>query len=149
MMNRIVELDRVKSPPDPLEVLRAEGIPDDVPVSARLRSLVDDAIERFAALAEPRGIHAEIPAEQFGPVYRGEERNEERTPVESIFPRAERLSLFAVTLGSALSEEITELFTANEPARAYMLDAIASERADLAARLMATGFLGELVAALS
>jgi hypothetical protein len=143
-MNGAITLDELRTPPDALEVLRAEGIPDDAPVSERLRGLVDDAIERYASLVEPRGIRAEISADEFATIYRGEGNNEKRTPVEAIYPRAERLALFAVTLGGVLSEEITGLFTDNEPARAYMLDAIASTRADLAAQRLAAGYLADL-----
>jgi cobalamin-dependent methionine synthase I len=50
-----------------------------------------------------------------------------------------------VTLGNALSQEISDLFAANDPALASMLDGIASERADTAATLLGRHFLDTLI----
>jgi len=144
-MIRIVDIEAAKSPPLPAEVLLGEGIPADAPVSGRVRELVSGAIERYAALTDPRGLYRVISGEDFASVYRGAGKNAERTPVEPVFRRAERMALFAVTLGGSLSKEITRLFSANEPAQGYMLDSIASERADLAARTLANVFRSDLV----
>jgi hypothetical protein len=144
-MSRIVDIEAVKSPPLPVDVLRGEGIPENAPVSERVRELVSGAIDRYAALTDPRGIYEPISREDFERVYREADKNAARTPVEPVSRRAERMALFAITLGNALSEEITRLFSANEPAQGYMLDAIASERADLAARMLAEAFRNELV----
>jgi len=110
----------------------------------RVRDLVVAGSEMYEALADPRGICLELSASEFAEVYEGEARNAPRTPLEAIFPRAERLGLFAVTLGRELSDRIGELFATNEPALAYVLDTIASERADRAAMMAAAHFLGRL-----
>jgi hypothetical protein len=112
--------------------------------TGRVRGLVEAAREMYQSLAEPRGIWMELPASEFAGVYEGEARNASRTPLQTIFPRAERLALFAVTLGKDLSDRIRHLFDTNEPALAYVLDMIASERADRAAMLAAAHFLGRL-----
>jgi hypothetical protein len=98
----------------------------------------------YEALAGPRGIWMELSASEFAEVYEGEGRNAPRSPLATIFPRAEGLALFAVTLGGELSDRIGCLFDANEPALAYVLDTIASERADRAAMLAGEHFLSSL-----
>ena len=145
-MRTIVTLEAAGRPPDRATVLRTQGIPEDVEVPRRIGDLVNGTLATYGRLAAPRGILAEIGAERFGAVYRGEGNNAPRTPLERIYPRAERLALFAVTLGGALSREIDRLFHANEPALAAMLDAVASERADHAAQRLAEHYRATVMA---
>jgi hypothetical protein len=142
-MSEVIELDPIRTPPDRIAVIEAQGIPRMAKVSEHVLELADRAIERYAELVRPRGTVALITSAEFAGVYRGEGSNASRTPLEEIYPRAERLALFAVTLGQAISEEIHELFRSNEPAEAYALDAIASDRADAAADLVARLFLDD------
>jgi hypothetical protein len=107
--------------------------------------LVEEASDLYRTLAEPRGIREEVSAADFEGIYRGEGQNGHRTPLETVFPRAARLSLFAVTLGEALGRMIGDLFDENEPALGAILDAIASERADFAAERAAARFRDEIV----
>jgi hypothetical protein len=140
-VKRILAIDAARSAPEREIALESQGIPAGSRVPDRIVELADRALELYASLAEPRGIYEEISAETFGTVYRGEGDNARRTPLETIYPRAERLALFAVTLGQALSDEIGRLFEANEPALGYVLDAVASRRADDAAGLLGRDWL--------
>jgi hypothetical protein len=144
-MRTRVTLDAAGRPPDRATVLRSQGIPTDATVPRRIRDLVSTTLDIYARLTEPRGMLAQVSAEQFGRVYRGEGNNAPRTPLEAIYPRADRLALFAATLGEELSREIRRLFDANEPALATMLDAVASERADHAAERLAEKYRASLV----
>jgi hypothetical protein len=144
-MRTRVTLDAAGRPPDRATVLRSQGIPADATVPRRIRDLVSTTLDSYARLTEPRGMLAQVSAEQFGRVYRGEGNNAPRTPLEAIYPRADRLALFAATLGEELSREIRRLFDANEPALATMLDAVASERADHAAERLAEKYRASLV----
>jgi len=144
-MNEVIALETIRKAPDRMAVLEAQGIPRTAKVSEHVVGLADRSIERYAELVEPRGTAARITPDDFAPVYRGEGMNAHRTPLEEIYPRAGQLALFAVTLGEAISVEISELFRRNEPAEAYALDAVASERADAAADLLARLYLEELV----
>lgn len=144
-MRRTVRLDAAKAPPDRAEVLRGQGIPADAEVSERVSGIVEQALGLYGKLAEPSGIYAEVSPSEFAAIYEGEGLNEHPAPVEGIFPRADHLALFAVTLGEALSREIRDLFRENEPALGYMLDAVASERADTAAELAGREFLASLL----
>lgn len=143
-MNDVVALEAIRTPPDRAAVLEAQGIPRTANVSEHVLGLADRSIERYAELVHPRGTVAEISSEEFASIFRGQGANADRTPVEEIFPRAEHLALFAVTLGGAISDEVSELFRQNEPAEAYALDAVASERADAAVGLLARQYLDEL-----
>jgi hypothetical protein len=143
-MSDVVALEAIRTPPDRLAVLEAQGIPRTAKVSEQVAGLADRSIERFVELVEPRGTVVEIDASEFASIYCGEGLNAHRTPLEEIYPRAEHLALFAVTLGEAISREIHDLFRRNEPAEAYALDAIASERADAAAGLLSRLYLGHL-----
>jgi len=139
-VKRILDIAAARTPPERAAALEGQGIPRDARVPQRIVELADRALELYAALTEPRGIYEELPAEEFAAVYRGEGRNARRTPLEAVFPRAERLALFAVTLGPVLGAEIGRLFDENEPALGSMLDSIASQRADLAAALLGGSF---------
>jgi hypothetical protein len=114
-------------------VLGSLGVPAHRAAGARTERLLDDAIAEFRELAEPRGIFAEIAAGAFAGVYEGDGDNEDRSPLLEIFPRADLLVLFAVTLGAPLSDRIAALFREGRPALGAMLDAVASEGAEFAA----------------
>jgi len=70
-----------------------------------------------------------------------------RTPLAGIFPAADRLDLFAFTLGQAISHEIERLF-AGDFALGAVLDAVASLAADNAGRV-AEGWLESQPAAVA
>jgi len=144
-MRQVVALDAARTPPDRDAVLRGQGIPAGAEIPSRVQRVIDQALELYAELAEPRGIFQETSSSDFQSIYAGEGLNAQRTPLERVFPRAQRLALFAVTLGEAVSREITELFGRNEPTLGYTLDAVASERADTAAELIADLFLEGLM----
>jgi hypothetical protein len=145
-MSKILRLDAAGVPPDPAAVLRGQGVPEHAEVPPRVRRLVDPVRKLYAERTEPRGIHDEVSTQAFEAIYRGEGRNAPRTPLESIFPRAERLALFAVTLGPVIVRTISDLFAENEPALGSMLDSVASDRADHAAELIAAAWLADLKA---
>lgn len=140
-MREILEIPEASAPPGVAAALASQGIPAGADVPARIERLAREALELYVDLAAPQGIRAGVSRSEFDSIYRGEGRNAKRTPLEAIAPRADRLALFAVTLGEPLSRKIQELFRSNEPALASMLDGIASERADAAAGSVAAGYL--------
>ena len=121
-------------------LLRALGGPGDRSADARVERLLAEALGELRALAEPRGIFAEVDADRFAEIYEGEGDNEEPSPLAEIFPRADLLALFAVTVGVPLSERITVLFDERSPALGATLDAAASEATENAA-----GYLDSVV----
>jgi len=112
-------------------VLQQMGMASPGEVSSRTGALVESATDEFERLAEPRGLVDDVTAEEFAVVYAGEGRNGHETPLEQIYPRADSLALFVATLGERVSTRITELFAADDMARGFVLDAIASVSADL------------------
>jgi hypothetical protein len=132
-------------------VLRSQGLPEGGSLPARIGALVDEALERYVELAEPRGLVRLVDPGEFALIYGGESRNASDTPLAHIFPKADALALFVCTLGARLTAAIADLFAGNHPARAHMLDAVASEAADglataaaadLRSRLLESGALG-------
>jgi hypothetical protein len=116
--------------PDRDPVFEHQGIPLDREVPARTAALLDDAKVLLRGLIHPLAVVGDISVEEFAEVYSGEGRNEPRTPVGEIFHRAEHLALFAVTLGAAVTDEITRRFREHDLALAAMLDSCASVAAD-------------------
>jgi hypothetical protein len=113
-------------------VLRALGGPRDRGVGPRVKRLLTEAATEFRAEAEPRGVFDWIDAGTFAEVYAGEGDNESPSPLEEIFPKAEALALFAVTVGARVSDRIVALFEDGQVALGATLDALASEGAELA-----------------
>lgn len=126
-------------------VLRAQGIPVGVDPGSRIMDLVDSATERYGSLASPRAVVEEIALPAFDDVYRGEGRNELSTPLQELYPKADALALFAVTLGPEISREISDAFSTQDFAFGAILDAVASEGADLAVTLTARQLLADLL----
>jgi hypothetical protein len=146
-LREVLHLSAAATPPSGEIILKRQEIPPDADLPERTSRLIEQARELYATLAEPRGMFAEIGREEFAELYRGEGENADETPLELIFPRADRLALFAATMGGAVSNKIGELFSENDPALAFMLDSIASDRAELAAELMGRHYLDRLVCA--
>lgn len=132
-MTTALDLAPADVAPERAHVLRQLGIPPDADVSQRTERIYRAAGELFAASVAPAGVLADVTAQEFDAVYRGEGKNEPDTPVAAIFPRAEHLALFAVTLGPRLGDALTRCFAAQDFALAYTLDAMASVAADTAA----------------
>jgi len=144
-MERIIPLEKAAGPPDREAVLRAQGVPADHDVPARVEETLVQAAELYRTLARPRGMFATLSAEEALEVYRGEGNNADRSPLPGIIRKAEGLALFAATLGQEVSRRIESLFAEGDPALACALDAMASEQADYAAELLAAAFLAVLV----
>lgn len=144
-MTETVSLEAITSAPPTEAILRTQGIPPDHVVPERVIDLVHEARHLYERLVEPRGILADVTAAEFREVYEGDGRNADPTPLPSIVGRAERLALFAATLGEPVCRKINDLFRENDAALACMLDGIASQRADAAATLLGKHFLEDLL----
>jgi hypothetical protein len=121
-------------------VLAAQGVMAGNAVPEHIADLHDTAIQRLEETVAPIAMLCEVARTDFADVYRGEERNEPRTPVGDMFGRADHLALFAVTLGEPVSQAIADCFGSHDFALGAMLDAAASEAADKAADLVERRF---------
>ena len=139
-MRKIFDISIEGVIPEESSIHKALGLGLDKEPSEKTASLIEQAFESFIDLARPKGLFETITLEEFAPIYAGTGLNEPKTPLEGIYPGAEQLALFAVTLGQPVSERIDELFGANDFALAYVLDAVASEGAELAAEAVGEQF---------
>ncbi|MBI4882246.1 MAG: hypothetical protein HY812_21680 [Planctomycetes bacterium] len=117
----------------PADVLALQGVPRGARLDGRIAAMLSEGISLYESLAAPAGVLEEVDGGEFAEIYAGAGKNEPRTPLALIHPRAERLCLFAVTVGGAVSRRISELFQEQEFALGAMLDAAASQGAELAA----------------
>ncbi|MCX6557050.1 MAG: hypothetical protein NTW95_06400 [Candidatus Aminicenantes bacterium] len=120
--------------PEPESVYAALGMRADTEPALKVTELLNRALEIYKTLSEARDVLEPISKSEFAALYSGQGLNAPETPLGLIFPRAERLLLFAFTLGAAISREIERLFKSNDFALASMLDTVASLAADNAGR---------------
>ena len=121
--------------PDVTAVLEQQGIPCGTEGIGEIAAVAAAARLELEQLLEPAGVLAEVTSEEFEGIYPGQGFNDAYTPLDLIFPRAERLALFAVTCGQRVCDRIGDLFEANEYPLAAALDAAASLAADQAAQV--------------
>jgi len=131
----ILEFSPADVTPDRVAALNQLGIPPGAEVSPRTERLYAAAANQLVSEIRPAGVLAEVTGEAFATVFEGEGKNAPESPVADIFPRAEHLALFAVTLGEPIGVALRECFAAGDFALAYMLDALASVGADRLAEL--------------
>jgi len=121
--------------PDSASVYAALGLKRGAEPSARAAALLPRALETFRAVGEPRGMSRTVAAGEFAAIFAGTGRNEPQAPLAGIYPRAQRLDLFAFTLGERIGAEIARLFAGSDFALGSVIDAVASLAADNAGRL--------------
>ena len=144
-MREIIELSINDVKPERDAVLENQSISPGKELPERVKSLFKMAQELFLEYSQPIGIISEISISAFEVVYYGEGLNEERTPLDEIFRKADNLALFAVTIGEKVSKKIDELFKKNEFAMGSMLDSTASAGADKAADVVENHFFNLLL----
>ncbi len=88
--------------PDRPGVLETQGMPRDAVVPPRVKNLYDEAVDCFKQKVAPAAIQKRITQSEFENLYKGLGNNEKVTPLETIFPRAQQLFMFALTLGPAI-----------------------------------------------
>ncbi len=143
-MAEIVDINIEKIIPRMVNVLEQQGISKKSVPSEKIRELYMRALAIYRQCARPRGIWLEVTTEDFGRLYDGEGKNDRLTPVVDIFPRAESLALFAITLGEAVTDRINELMVVNDFATGSMLDSLASESAESAADYIQSCYFSKL-----
>lgn len=117
-------------------VFRGQGINKNYSPSLRIRSIVEKALDDFLILAKPVGIFKEISVTEFKKIFDGEGLNDDSAPLKNIYPLADRMALYAITLGAEISNFIENLFNNNDYVLGYTLDTVASIGADNASELM-------------
>jgi hypothetical protein len=144
-MIEIVDIPLENIIPSVEQVLSAQGIPELKSFDERSLKMAQRAIIDFETFSEPIGITATITNGDFEEIYRGEGNNEPDTPLELIYPDAFDINLFAITLGVGITAGIEMYFERNEFAPGSMLDAAASEGAELAADFLESFYRQKLM----
>jgi len=129
-MKKIIEISVEDSKPETNEVLKTQGIPSGQELPEKVKCLFKKAMRLFSEFSQPVGIISDISIPEFEAVYRGEGLNENETPLDKIFKKADTLALFALAIGERISEKICELFKTKEFALGSMLDSVASAGTD-------------------
>lgn len=131
-MNAPIDINPDRILPDRASVMKLHGVDPSAKLSDGIIRVMDHAGNIFSELVRPRAVRKEVSHEDFSAIYEGEGRNDEPSPLPGIVSSAERLTLFALTLGGELSMEIERCFESQDPALAVMLDSVASVAADRA-----------------
>ena len=122
-MTTVLEISVDEILPDAREILTQQGVPENATGLAELLAVADDARDVLAATLAPAGVLENVETGEFEDIYSGEGFNAQETPMQLIFPRAEKLSLFAVTCGQAVCDRIRDLFSTNDYPLGAALDA--------------------------
>jgi hypothetical protein len=145
-VREVLHLDPSRVEPDRRAVLERLGIGRDREPTATVSDLLSKAADLLRRHAHPAGVVEQIAPEEFREVFAGEGRNVSPAPLDGVWPRAERLALFAATLGEEVSGEIAALFGVGDFALGYVLDAAASISAEGLSRILAARYVSALVA---
>lgn len=121
--------------PEAGAILVQQGVPENVNGGGDLFALVKKARRELAACLEPAGVMANVSVEEFAEIYTGQGLNDAETPLEMIYPHADKMALFAVTCGQGVGDRIRELFNAHDYPLGAALDSAASLAADQAAQI--------------
>ena len=127
-------------------ILAGQGIKPGSSVNQKIKGLYAEALELFTAKAHPVSLINEIQMSDFERIFKGEGENEAEAPLAIIYPQAEFLALFALTLGAEVSKNIEQLFQEDNFPLGYMLDSIASCAADNAVEVIEVQHKMKLVA---
>jgi hypothetical protein len=121
-------------------VLRSQGFKKGMSVKEGTLELLDKAFEIFSNSADPESLFLEVSVSKFGEIFRWSGRNAPDTPLQHIFPRSDKLTLFALTMGSKISTKINEFFNNSDFALGALLDSVASLAAGNATEVLEDHF---------
>ena len=132
--------------PEKMEVFASQGVDPASKTVHKLQGILGESFDLFTSLAEPVSITSAIGIKDFEALYHGQGKNAGDNVLMHIYPRAENLAMFAITLGEKVSTKIEDLFAQNDYPMGYMLDSIASLAADKGSEILEEQFLAKLKA---
>ena len=116
--------------PSNRHILHGQGIPPNAVINDKITILIEKSLDIFSSEAHPCCIAGDVSGSDFDEIFRGEGQNEEEAPLKTIYPKADHLVLFALTMGHEVSRRIAGFFKNNDYALGSMLDTVASLAAD-------------------
>lgn len=142
-MRRVLGIDTADILPSRRRILLRAGVPADRMPSLRTLALVREAVDLFVDEARPVGVFEEISLEELLAIYREGRPPGEESVLERVAPLANRLALFATTVGEPVCTRIRQLFDRGDAPLGYLLDAVASEATAALAEELGEAFLDE------
>ncbi len=133
-MNKIIKFKINEIEPEKDIVFKENGYSSVKNIPEKIQNLYEESLNIFRENSNPVGIYSEISKDKFAKIFLGEGNNSDEAPISQIYPKADNIALFAITLGKKVSEKIRELFRKNDFALGHILDCIASLAADNAVR---------------
>jgi hypothetical protein len=135
-LNQAVEINPEEILPEAPAILCQQGVPAYAAGDPQLLAVAQAAAGELRRTLAPAGVLAGVSIEEFAAIYPGQGFNARLSPLATIFPRADRLALFAVTCGQGVCDRIGDLFFKADYALGAALDAAASLAADQAAQVV-------------
>ena len=129
-MREMIKIPASDAKPHRDAILKNLDIPSENAIPENVKQLLKKAMEIFIEKSQPVCVFSEISIPEFEAVYYGQGLNEKITPLDQIFRKADDLTLFALTIGQKISEEINKHFETKEFALGSVLDAVASAGTD-------------------
>lgn len=140
MIRKVIQFEPGEVIPAVEEVLRAQRMVGRK-VPERILALLDQAMEMFRRLADPKGILEQWPVGDFAAVFDADGANDPDGPVRRIVPKADAIAFFVATLGDALLARSSELFQQGEAPLGYLLDAVNSSAGERLGGMMCRRFI--------
>lgn len=116
--------------PSKEDVLRFQGVKNIDDISDILIDNLELSLELLKDKSKPIAIIEECSKSDFTDIYLGEGENAADSPLPQIIKKAEKLRLFAVTIGEDITKEINKHFDQNEFPIGSFIDSGASLTAD-------------------
>ncbi len=130
---QIIPLKPSQVRPDLSDVLNHQGIPDGHKTGPEVDRIIEEAYTLFETTCTPTAMVAYPTVDEFESIFYGEGENDVHSPLSGIYPHAEKIILFAATMGGPISEQINTLFQGDNYPLAAMVDSVVSMAADRAA----------------
>lgn len=119
--------------PTEIQVLNGPGFGGSKELDERIKNMLAASIQIFDELARAKAVIAPVSVTDFKKIYSSPVQDQTPTPVSRVFPKAEFIYLFAVTIGAGISDRVNTLFEEHDFALGYTLDTTASVGAENAA----------------
>ena len=142
-MREVLRFDAPAVLPARSRVLVRAGVPANRKPSPRTLDLAERANELVIREAEPIGVLEDVSLGEILAVHRDGRPPEEDSVLERVAPFAQRLSLFAATVGEPVCARTRQLFAEGDAPLGLLLDAVASEATTALAEEMCDALLGE------
>jgi hypothetical protein len=130
--------------PNREKVFKSQGINPASKISEKIQNMYTESLHLFTKMAKPACRVVKVEIDEFVDIYHGEGKNEIDNILLKIYPQADHLHLYALTIGEEISTKINLLFQENEYPVGYMLDSIASIAADKATEILQEKILDNL-----